>query len=46
MPQGRRRARAIAIAVTAEESRRRLLLAGLHCALAASLVAALALAVF
>ncbi|MGD9477981.1 hypothetical protein [Shinella sp. G-2] len=46
MPQGRRPARAVAIAVAAEESRRRLLFITLNCTLAASLIAGLALAVF
>lgn len=46
MPARRRPARAIAIAATAEEGRRRLVAIGIHCALAASLVLALALAAF
>ncbi|MCO5152812.1 MULTISPECIES: hypothetical protein [unclassified Shinella] len=46
MPARRRPARAIAIAATAEESRRRLVAIGIHCSLAASLVIALAIAAF
>lgn len=46
MPQGRRPARAVAIAVAAEENRCRLLFLTLNCILAASLLVGLALAVF
>ena len=44
MPARRRPARAIAIAATAEEGRRRLVAISIHCTLAASLILALALA--
>ncbi len=46
MPARRRPARAIAIAATAEEGRRRLVAISIHCTLAASLILALALAAF